>query len=62
MGGDVFFVKYRQTDIDYTGLWTNSDDSITVAMSDSTNSLIVTLGTGEDFLLNSSFYTRLSIS
>lgn len=50
MGGDVFFVKYRQTDIDYTGLWTNSDDSITVAMSDSTNSLIVTLGTGEDFI------------
>ncbi len=50
MGGDVFFVKYRQTDIDYTGVWTNSDNSVTAVMSDSTNSLIVTLGTGEDVI------------
>lgn len=48
MGGDVFFVKHRQTDIDYTGVWTNSDNSVTAVMSDSTNALIVTLGSGED--------------
>ena len=50
MGGDVFFVKHRQTDIDYTGVWTNSDNSVTAVMSDSTNSLIVTLGTDENAL------------
>ena len=48
MGGDVYFVKHRQTDIDYTGVWTNSDNSVTAVMSDSTNALIVTLGSGED--------------
>ena len=48
MGGDVFFIKHRVCDIDYTGVWKNSDSSITAVMSDSTNALIVTLGSGED--------------
>ena len=50
MGGDVFFVKHRVSEIDYTGVWKNSDGTITAVMSDSTNSLIVTLGTDEDVL------------
>ena len=25
MGGDVFFIKHREADIDYTGVWKNSD-------------------------------------
>ena len=48
MGGDVFFIKHRVCDIDYTGVWKNSDSSVTAVMSDSTNALIVTLGSGED--------------
>ena len=48
MGGDVFFIKHREADIDYTGVWKNSDSSVTAVMSDSTNALIVTLGSGED--------------
>ena len=48
MGGDVFFIKHREADIDYTGVWKNSDSSITAVMSDSTNALIITLGSGED--------------
>ena len=48
MGGEVFFVKHRVSEIDYTGVWKNSDNSVTAVMSDSTNALIVTLGSGED--------------
>ena len=48
MGGDVFFIKHREADIDYTGVWKNSDSSVTAVINDSTNALIVTLGTGED--------------
>ena len=50
MGGEVFFVKHRVSEIDYTGVWKNSDDTITAVMSDSTNALIVTLGTDENAL------------
>ncbi len=48
MGGDAFFVKYRKAEIDFTGTWKNSDGSITAVINDSNDSLIVTLGTGED--------------
>ena len=48
MGGEVFFIKHREADIDYTGVWKNSDSSVTAVINDSTNALIVTLGTGED--------------
>lgn len=48
MGGEVFFIKHRNTDINFTGVWKNSDSSISAAINDSTNALIVTLGTGED--------------
>ena len=48
MGGEVYFIKHREADIDYTGVWKNSDSSVTAVINDSTNALIVTLGTGED--------------
>ncbi len=46
MGGDVFFVKHRDVQIDFTGTWQNSDKSITAQIDDKTNSLIVTIGSG----------------
>ena len=48
MGGEVYFIKHREADIDYTGVWKNSDSSISAVINDSTNALILTLGTGED--------------
>jgi hypothetical protein len=56
MGGDAFFVKQRDVDLNFSGTWKNSDNSVVAKLNDVNDSLVVTIGSGSDaIVLNGKF-------
>lgn len=51
MGGDAFFVKQRDVDLNLTGTWKNADNSITAKLNDVNDTLVVTIGIGSDTIV-----------
>lgn len=53
MGGDAFFVKQRDVNLNLSGTWENSDNSVTAKINDVNDSVVINFGTGSDLISQS---------
>jgi hypothetical protein len=53
LGGDAYFVKQRDVDLNFSGTWKNSDNSVTAKINDVNDSVVINFGTGSDLISQS---------
>lgn len=53
MGGDAFFVKQRDVNLNLSGTWKNSDNSVVAKINDVNDSVVINFGTGSDLISQS---------
>ena len=53
LGGDAYFVKQRDVDLNFSGTWKNSDNSVIAKINDVNDSVVINFGTGSDLISQS---------
>ena len=53
LGGDAYFVKQRDVNLNLSGTWKNSDNSVVAKINDVNDSVVINFGTGSDLISQS---------
>lgn len=53
LGGDAYFVKQRDVNLNLSGTWKNSDNSVVAKLNDVNDSVVINFGTGSDLISQS---------